>query len=136
GEDGFTVVELVVAATVLLVSLLSLAYTATLGFTDAALARQRQSASRLASQVIEQVRALHFDTMRKGLSANDSTIGADSDITACGANKCYGGEQLPMSGYATGAVIRPLVPHRRTTSVGPTAFTVSAYVTYYQNATT
>ncbi len=135
-EDGFTVVEMVVAATVLLTSMLSLAYTATLGFTDTALARQRQSASGLANQAIEQIRALPFDTLTKGLSSNDPTIGADTSITTCGSARCYGGEQIPMSGYAAGTTLSPLVPHLRTVTVGPTVFTVSAYVTYFQNATT
>src|SRR5688572_24873698 len=55
-ERGFTVVELMVAQGIILVSLLSLAYTATVGFQDIALARQREGANALANRVIEQVR--------------------------------------------------------------------------------
>src|SRR5262249_32883220 len=90
-------------------------------------------AAGLAGQAIEEVRALPFDTVTKGLSANDSTIGTDSNITTCGGGKCYGGEVIPTSGYVTGTTITPLVPHLRTISVGQTTFTV--YVTYYNNVT-
>src|SRR5207248_6375055 len=112
----------------------ALAYTAGLAFTDEALARQRQSATGLASQAIEQVRALPFDTLAKGLSSNaatDATVATDSAITTCGTDKCYQGEPIPMSNYPAGTTIKPLVPHTRTTTVGPTTYTVKTYVTYY-----
>src|SRR5438067_11062830 len=97
-ESGFTLIELMVAIGVILVSLLALAYTAGLAFTDEALARQRQSATGLASQAIEQVRALPFDTMAKGLSSNaatDATVTTDTATTTCGTDKSYQGEPLP-----------------------------------------
>jgi prepilin-type N-terminal cleavage/methylation domain-containing protein len=134
-ESGFTLVELMVAIGVILVSLLALAYTAGLAFTDEALARQRQSATGLASQAIEQARALPFDTLAKGLSSNpasDGTISTDPAITTCGTDKCYNGEPIPQSNYSAGTVIKPLVPHTQTFTVGPTAYTVKTYVTFYQ----
>jgi type II secretory pathway pseudopilin PulG len=134
-ESGFTLVELMVAIGVILVSLIALAYTAGLAFTDEALARQRQSATGLASQAIEQARALPFDTLAKGLSSNgtsDPTVATDTAITTCGTDKCYKGEPIPQSNYAAGTVIKPLVPHTQTSTVGPTVYTVRTYVTYYQ----
>jgi type II secretory pathway pseudopilin PulG len=133
GEEGFTIVELMVALSLIVVLLVALAYTATIAFSDVALARQRQSANGLASQVIEEVRALPFDTLKKGLSSNDPTIATDTNITACGTDKCYKSEPIPMSGYASGTTIQPLVNHRQTITVGPTAYTVRTYVTYYQS---
>jgi prepilin-type N-terminal cleavage/methylation domain-containing protein len=135
-ERGFTLIETMVAVGVLAISLFALAYTATIGFADIGFARQRQSATGLADQAIEQARALPFETLKKGLSSNDATIAGDPNITACGANKCYGGEQIPLSGYAVGTTITPLVPHKTTVVVGPTTFTVSLYTTYYQGVTT
>src|SRR5919204_5702606 len=99
-ESGFTLVELMVAIGVILVSLIALAYTAGLAFTDEALARQRQSATGLASQAVEQARALPFDTLAKGLSSNaasDATVSTDTAITTCGTDKCYNGEPIPTA---------------------------------------
>src|SRR5439155_11816940 len=132
-EGGFTLVELMVALGVILLALLAMAYTATIGFSDIALARQRQGASGLANQTIEQMRALPFDVVKKGLGNTDLSSGSDPNITACGANYCYGGEQIPRGANPN---VVPLVPHTQTIVVGPTTYTVRAYVTYYQNVTT
>lgn len=130
-EEGFTFLEVMVAVTVILVSTLALAYTAGLAFTDVALARQRQSATGLANEAIEQARALPFDTLANGLASWD--LASDTNLKVCGAFKCFNGERVPTSGYPAGTNIVPLVPHRRTIQVGPTTFTVSVYVTYYKN---
>jgi type II secretory pathway pseudopilin PulG len=135
-EGGFTLIEVMMAVGVMAVTLLAMAYTSTIAFSDIGFARQRQGATGLANQAIEQARALPFDTLKKGLSSNDSTIASDPNITACGINKCFGGEQIPLSGYSAATVITPLVPHRTTIVIGPTTFTVSVYVTYYNNQTT
>jgi prepilin-type N-terminal cleavage/methylation domain-containing protein len=134
GEAGFTLIELMVAVGIMLVALLALAYTATIGFSDIALARQRQGASGLANQTIEQIRALPFDVLKKGLSNADLTGGGDPNITGgCGATYCYGGEQIPRGANPN---VVPLVPHTQAIVVGPTTYTVRAYVTYYKNVTT
>src|SRR5207247_3371262 len=80
-EGGFTLIELMVAVGIMLVALLALAYTATIGFSDIALARQRQSASGRANQTMEQMRALPFDVLKKGPHNADLTPGSDPDIT-------------------------------------------------------
>jgi type II secretory pathway pseudopilin PulG len=133
-EGGFTLVELMAALGIILVALLAMAYVATIGFSDIALARQRQSANGLANQTVEQVRALPFDTLKAGLANND--VGADSNITVntCGSPPptlyCYGGERIPTG---NNPAVEPLVPHQRTVTVGPTTYTVSTYVTYFNN---
>jgi prepilin-type N-terminal cleavage/methylation domain-containing protein len=137
-EGGFTLIELMAALGVILVALLALAYTATIGFSDIALARQRQGANGLANQTMEQVRALPFDTLKAGLSNADLAGGGDANIVlngACGAPTvyCYNGETIPRGNNA-GVV--PLVPHRQTLTVGPTTYTVAVYVTYYNNVQT
>ncbi|MDP9342460.1 MAG: hypothetical protein M3Q23_10290 [Actinomycetota bacterium] len=135
-EAGLTLTETMMALGVMFVTLFSLAYTATISYYDTALARQRQSATGLADQAIEQIRALPFDTVKKGLSSNDPTVATDPDITLCGVNKCYGGERIPLTGYAAGTVIKPLVSHQTTSRVGPTTYTVLVYVTYCTAAPT
>jgi prepilin-type N-terminal cleavage/methylation domain-containing protein len=133
-EGGFTLIELMVAIGIILVALLAMAYVATIGFSDIALARQRQSANGLANEAIEQVRALPFDTLKAGLANND--VGADANITVntCGIPPptlyCYGGERIPTG---NNPAVVPLVPHQRSITVGPTTYTVSTYVTYFNN---
>src|SRR5438132_1293191 len=110
-EEGFTMIELVIAVGIILTALLLMAYTATVSFSDAALARQRQGANGLAVQAMEQIRGLPFDTIRKGLSNSD--LSGDSNIVTCGTVKCYAplNETIPTSNYAAGTTITPLVPH-------------------------
>ena len=57
-ESGFTIVEMMVAFTILAVGLVSLAYTASVSFGYSAKARQKQDATGVANQSIEKVRAL------------------------------------------------------------------------------
>jgi len=135
-EAGLTLTETMVALGVMFVTLFSLAYTASISYYDTALARQRQSATGLANQAMEEIRALPFDTVKKGLSSNDTTIGTDSDIVTCGVNRCYGGEQIPLTGYTAGTSIKPLVNHETSSRVGPTTYTVRTYVTYCTAAPT
>jgi type II secretory pathway pseudopilin PulG len=140
-ERGFTIVELMVAQGIILVSLLSLAYTATVGFSDIALARQRQGANGLANRLIEQVRSLPFATLKTGMSTTDSTIAGDLSIvnSGCGGgNKCYKPtasstlEAIPMG---NNPVQEPLNPHFAAVTIGVTAYTRYVYVTKYKDST-
>ena len=131
-EDGFTLVELMVASGVILVALMLLAYTATVVFSDVAMARQRQGATGLANKTMEQVRALPFDTLKAGLSTTDLAGTPDPAITGgCGATYCYGGEQIPTHS-GLGSVV-PLEPHRRSVAVGGTTYTIAVYPTHFEN---
>lgn len=144
-EGGFTLIELMVAVTVLMVALVSLAYLVLIGFSDIALARQRQGANGLANQTLEQVRALPFDTLKKGLSNADLTastttgnVSFDPNIIkngTCGAPTvyCYKGEAIPRGANAN---VVPLVPHQQNLTIGPSSYTIRVYVTYYNNVTT
>lgn len=128
-EGGFTIVELMVASGVVFGALLALAYTSTIAFTDVALNRQRQGATALANQTMEQVRALPYDILKAGL---DSTLAAaDPSITFTGGKYFFGGEEVPTN--STAGTVKPLEPHRGPTTVGPTTYTVSVYPTYYGN---
>ena len=128
GEDGFTLVEVMVASGILFVTLTALAYTSTVAFADIGLARQRQAAIGLANQALEQVRALPYDVVTRGLSNSDLAV-PDPNIVASGGEYRFGGERIPHANF-TGSV-RPLVPHRSTTTVGTTSYTVGVYPTHY-----
>jgi hypothetical protein len=133
GEDGFTLIEVMFTIGILLVSLLSLAYTAAIAFTDISLARQRQGATGLANQTMEQLRALPFDIVKKGLDNSDLGT-ADPNISASGSGGSgvyrYGGEEIP---HGDNAAVVPLVPHRANVVIGPTTYHRSVYVTYFED---
>jgi type II secretory pathway pseudopilin PulG len=133
-ERGFSLIEVVVASGVLLTSLAVLANVMTSGLVSTGYARERQAATQLANQTLEKIRALPFNTMKSGLSDADLTANPDENISSidCGGQYCFGGEQLA---HGNNPNVEPLVPHRKTVHVGPTTYTVSSYVTYYQNAT-
>jgi hypothetical protein len=127
-----------VATGIVLTALVMLGGVLTSGITATGISRQRQSATGLANQTMEQIRALPFDTMARGLSTADlvSTVGtSDTNVTTsgCGAAYCFGGERVVNN--VNGAV-DPLVPHTKTLTVGPNAYTIRSYVTNYQNNTT
>jgi prepilin-type N-terminal cleavage/methylation domain-containing protein len=138
GEQGFGLIELMVAISIILVALLAISYTALIGFTDIAFARQRQSATGLANQAIEQASALPLDTLARGLSNADLAGSGDPNITTsgCGSGTVYcltiGGlnEQIPRGDNPN---VVPIVPHTQTINIGPTRYTVRTYVSYFRN---
>src|SRR2546421_4324388 len=97
-ERGFGLVEAMVALGVLFATSVLMAYTATAAFNPTAAARERQAATGLADQALEEARALPFDTLKKGLD-NTDLVTADSNIvTNCNGvtgDYCYGGEKIP-----------------------------------------
>jgi type II secretory pathway pseudopilin PulG len=133
-DEGFTIIETMVALGVILASVVALAYVTTSGFSSISYARQRQAASGLANQTMEQVRGLPFDTLKKGLSNTDLNALTDSSITKVGAEYFYAGEQIPRGDNAN---VVPIVPHTQPLrDATATVFNVSTYVTYYQNKPT
>ena len=137
-EDGFTIVELTVATGIVLTALVMLGGVLTSGITATGISRERQSATGLANQTMEQIRALPFDTMARGLDTTDlanTTGSSDTNVTTtgCGAAYCYGGERVVNN---TNGAVDPLVPHTKTVTVGPSTYTIRSYITNYQNSTT
>jgi Tfp pilus assembly protein PilV len=133
-DEGFTIIETMVALGVILASVVALAYVTTAGFNSIGYARQRQAASGFANQTMEQVRGLPFDTLKKGMNNADLAAMTDPNITKVGTEYFYAGEQIARGDNAS---IVPLVPHTQSVKdATATAFNVSTYVTYYQNNTT
>ena len=81
-EHGFGLLETMVAIGVIFGSLLVLGYTATIGFGYESLARQRQSATGVANQVMEQARGLAYSKIQTGMLTSD--LASDPHIvTGC-----------------------------------------------------
>jgi hypothetical protein len=133
GDDGFTVIEFVVATGVLFVAIVAMLYTTLAGFRGIAAARRRQAANGLANQAVEQVRALRFQDLQNGLGQSDLVSTTDTAIDKSGAPNVYkyGGEQIPFSSVTGGPA--PLVPHRQSVVKNNLTYTVSTYLTYYLN---
>ncbi len=138
-----TIIELMIALMILTIAVAGLAYTDTLGMVDTAYATQRQSATGLANQAIEQVRALPFSTVAAGLSTCDPTFSTDPNITTApnpsGSGTIYefNGEEIPVytpaAASCPGTVVAPLNPHVVSgIRVGTNTYTVSTYITYAQ----
>jgi hypothetical protein len=136
-EDGFGLIEAMVALAVLFGTTLAMVSMAAASLGPTALARQRQTATGLADQAMEEIRALPFDTLKRGLDNVDLAKTTDPNIVKnCGGVPgayCFGPENIP---HGTSANVVPLVPHQHTTTVRAVPFTVSTYVTYYQNDST
>lgn len=130
-------VETVIALGVILMAMVALAYTANVGFSETAYSRQRQTASGLANQTIEQIRGLPFDLLKQGLS-NFDNLGNDPNIVLSGPDYLFTGvtpnEKIVRGDIPLIPGVVPLVPHIQNTNVATAAtYKISAYVTYYQN---
>lgn len=120
GERGFTIVETVVAITVIFGSLTALAYTATIGFRYIAFGRDRMQATGFANEVMEGVRALPYSAITKGL---DTAEYSDPNIEDCGGGEyrlfgCTVGvnEKLVGQTFSGGYTEDWIVPHTDTTT--------------------
>jgi type II secretory pathway pseudopilin PulG len=121
-ERGFTLLETIIAVTVIFGSILTLAYASLASFRYQGIARQRQTANGVAAQVMEQVRGLAYDTVTAGLLETDLT--GDPNIVSCsgvyrflscsaGSDTGSGEAIVSSPGLTT---TTPLVPHRSTSS--------------------
>lgn len=142
-DEGFTLVELMVAAGVMATALAMMAGVLTSSLSATGLARERQSATGLADQVVEQLRSLPMATLEAGLGSNDLATTTDPAITkGVGANcqnansgYTYNGETIKCTYHSVqDTPALALVPHiQNNVAVGPTKFTVATYLTYYNN---
>ena len=117
GERGFTIVETVVAITVIFGSLTALAYTATIGFRYIAFGRDRIQATGYANEIMEGIRALPYASITKGLDTAEYS--SDPNIELCGADYrlfTCAGEKLVGQTFSGGYTEDWLVPHTGTTT--------------------
>jgi type II secretory pathway pseudopilin PulG len=130
GERGFTIVETVVAMVVIFASLTALAYTATIGFRYIAYGRDRQQATGLANQIMEEIRGQAYSVITRGMSTTDIT--SDARIVTCSTVKRFetcSGPKVVSSSVPVGTAAPWLIPHSGTRSVGNLEVSWATYVT-------
>jgi len=143
-EEGFTIIEMLVAMMVLAIVMTSLMYVMASSLKQVAFAKQRQTAAALVDKTMEQARALPYSMIQLGLDDHDVTSSSDSNISVSGSTYTYTptGETIVhgnQNGNAScpGATVcqAPLVPHKSTASLNSTAYTISTYVTNFSGST-
>ena len=130
GEEGFTLIEVIVAGMVILIVMLSVGAVLIGSLGDVAYARQSQGADHLMDQALEQIRALPFTTLEAGLYNADPTVTSDPAISG----GSYQGRTLLMS---TSQPPAPLYPHQTTvrqSSPSTGTYTIDVYPTAYTGA--
>ena len=70
-ERGFTIIETMIAITIIFAGMVAMAYTATLGFHSIAYGRERVTADGIADQVLETIRGQAYSKIQTGLSSSD-----------------------------------------------------------------
>jgi type II secretory pathway pseudopilin PulG len=142
-ERGFTLVEAIIAITMIFASVTALAFTATNGFRYVAYARERQAANGIANQVMEEIRGLAYSKIQQGLSS--TVLGTDSNlVTSCPADDvgvyrfltCTGEKVVTTASLPN---VLPLVPNNGTcpgstlplcsAATYPVSYTWRTYVT-------
>ena len=133
-SGGFTLVELLIATTLIMVAMgaMMLVYTSALAQTAGA--KQRQVADSVLTKTMEQVRALPYATIAKGLD-NTASLG-DGAITYSGANWTYNSESVVPGalGYQQAPLNNPVsagtLGHKQTVTVNNSKYTVAVYPTF------
>jgi prepilin-type N-terminal cleavage/methylation domain-containing protein len=144
-DDGFTLVEVMVAIVVIFIVMSATAVYIVESLRVTSLARQRQTAAQLINQTLEQVRALPFSTVQVGLDTYGSV---DPTLTACASHgpTCdsnisysngiyyftYDGQTQQLLTHSNSqAPPAPLAPHVFSSTLDHTTYSIGVYPTEY-----
>ena len=131
-QDGFTLVEVVVASFVIMTTLLAMAPVVSGALARSGCSRQRDAANSLANQLLEEVRSVSYSTVASGADTNDTTFTTDSNVSISGGVYTYTptGETMPSnSATGTSAPSAPIDPLKSTTTINNTTYTLKTYIT-------
>lgn len=103
------------------------------GYRYTSKAKQRDVATALMVETMEQVRALPFATVANGLDNDDVISSGDPHIQISGSVYEFEGEAIPHG--ELGYTQAPLVPHRVNKTVNTTTYTVGVYPTFFEGST-
>ena len=141
-ERGFSLIESVIAITIIFGSLITLAMTASTGFRYVGIGREEQAANQISNQLMEQVRGLAFTKISQGLQTSD--LSSDPNlVTACAGdpagtyrlNSCSG-DKVVSTNFScptrTSDCSTPIVPNNGTVGASvdyPVDYEWRTYVT-------
>ncbi|HVL82334.1 MAG TPA: prepilin-type N-terminal cleavage/methylation domain-containing protein, partial [Actinomycetota bacterium] len=124
-EDGFTMVETMVAIAIFGVVGIAMAGLMSSGMKGLLHSRQRTVSVADANEVLETARALSFSNV--GLDPSDPTLATDPAITTSGGARFYNAQPLQYAASVSG---HPFTPHCQTgIQRGPSTLTRWIYVT-------
>ena len=130
GERGFTILETVIALTVVFASLTALAYTASIGFRYVGYGRDRIQATGIANRIMEDIRGLAYTRITNGIPTSE--LAADSRVVNCAGEYRFescAGEEIVSSTFDASYEAAWLVPHTDTLTAGNLDVTYHTYVT-------
>lgn len=129
-EDGLTIVEVLVAITLLVVVLLVVERGAVAALQAASVAKQHSEATSLVSQTVAQAESLGFGDLWAGLDSSAENLSQDPNIatTGSGSGTTYALklDNATIATCSTETSETPLVPHINTVSDG-ISYQVAAY---------
>lgn len=82
-ERGFTIVETMIAITIMFAAMVAMMYTATIGFKSISYARERVTANGIADRIMEEIRGQAYARIQTGMSTSEVLAG-DANIKNCG----------------------------------------------------
>ena len=128
-DDGFTLIEAIVALSIAAVIFMALAFALIGGVHQALFAQQNQQAGDILNKTVEQARALPYDSL--AMQTSDLSVNESLNLSAC-ASPCYNPQDDGTTGATEALVLDAaggVSPHVTTVSQNGLSFTVRRYVT-------
>lgn len=127
GEDGFGLLEVVVALALFAVVLLAADSGSVVSTTAAEAAKQRSVAASLITDDIASVDALKFGDVLTGLNPSVDTLTKDHNITVSGSTYTFTPTGATLLTTNSNTSEAPIVPHLSSVPVGGTNYEVATY---------
>lgn len=130
GDDGFTLIEAVVALAIAVIIFMALTFALIGGAHEVLLAQQNQQAGDVVNQLVEQARTVSYDSLL--MQDSDLTNPLDPLGTAIAGCGCYNpNTDSTATGYELLAhgTVGTITPHAKTVSLNGLNYTVREYVT-------
>lgn len=142
-EGGFSLLETVIAITIIFGSLITLAMSASTGFRYVGIGREEQAANQIANQLMEEVRGLAFTKITQGLQTSDLSsdpylvTGCSSDAAGVYRIESCSGDEVVSTNFSCPSrptdCSTPLVPNNGTIGASETYPVDYGWRTYVTN---